>query len=78
MLLFPPLAPVADLDSAHADYDGHNEEEDASNQTSCDRPPLHILRHGISEEYFLVYKKIRATIKRRKKFFKMRSGTILG
>ena len=50
LLLFPPLAPVADLDSAHTDNDGHNEEEDASNQTSCDRPPLHILRHGISED----------------------------
>ena len=74
LLLFPPLAPVADLDSAHTDDDGHNEEEDASNQTSCDSPPLHILRHGISEENL----KIRTIIKSKNVLFKKSNGTILG
>ena len=59
MLLFPSLASVADLHSAHTDDDGHDEEEDTSNQTGCDRPSLHVLRHGISEDKMVsLYKMI--------------------
>ena len=47
LLLLPPLPPVADLDGADTDDDGHYEEEDPADEPGGDGAPLHILRHGV-------------------------------
>ena len=52
LFLFSSLSSVAYFDSTNTDNDGHNEEQDTSDQTSCDGPSLHILRHGISTIIF--------------------------
>ena len=47
LLLFSSFSSVTNFDCADADNDGDDEEEDASNETSCDGSSLDILRHGV-------------------------------
>ena len=50
LLLFSSFSSVTNFDCADADYDGHDEEEDASNEARSDGSSLDVLRHGIPGE----------------------------
>ena len=50
LLLFSPFSSVTNFDCADADYDGHDEEEDASNEARSDGSSLDVLRHGVPGE----------------------------
>ena len=50
LLLFSSFSSVTNFDRADADYDGHDEEENASNEARSDGSSLDILRHGVPTE----------------------------
>ena len=50
LLLFSSFSSVTNFDCADADYDGHDEEEDASNEARSDGSSLDVLRHGVPGE----------------------------
>ena len=50
LLLFSSFSSVTNFDCADADYDGHDEEEDASNEARSDGSSLDILWHGVPSE----------------------------
>ena len=50
LLLFSSFSSVANFDCADADYDGDDEEEDASNEARSDGSSLDILWHGVPTE----------------------------
>ena len=47
--MLPPPSLVADFDGAHGEDDGHDEEEDATDEAGSDCPTFDVLRQVVLE-----------------------------